>query len=129
VVLNRFDLAMIKPFLGPRHAAQRRVHRSRGRELESRAEALPQAKVSLSGKGVKVQQLVQGNPLPIAFDTLNLNAGLNQWSRELDWLIRRLPTTASWTVTFRLPILRGERNLSGERQYHPHLDGDVAIRH
>ena len=50
--------------------------------------ALPEAKVTLAGNGVKVVQQVQGNALPIAFDTLTLNAGLNNGRAQADWRIK-----------------------------------------
>ncbi len=50
--------------------------------------ALPTGTVALKGSGVKVVQDVQGNALPIAFDTLNLNAALRDGRAQLDWLIR-----------------------------------------
>ncbi len=87
VVLNRFDLAMIKPFLGP-DTAMNGVFTGRADVSWQPGGALPQAKVSLVGKGVKVVQQVQGAALPIAFDTLNLNAGLNNGRAQADWLIK-----------------------------------------
>ena len=50
--------------------------------------SLPTGRVALKGRGVKVTQDVQGNALPIAFDTLNLNAGMRDGRAELDWLLR-----------------------------------------
>ncbi len=35
-------------------------------------EGLPQGKVTLSGRNVKVTRVVNDAPLPVAFDTLNL---------------------------------------------------------
>ncbi|VTR29710.1 Family of uncharacterised function (DUF490) [Serratia fonticola] len=87
MVLNRFDLAMIKPFLGP-DTAMNGVFTGRADVSWQPGGALPQAKVSLVGKGVKVVQQVQGAALPIAFDTLNLNAGLNNGRAQADWLIK-----------------------------------------
>ena len=87
VVLNRFDLAMIKPFLGP-ETAMDGVFSGRADVSWQPGGALPQARVSLVGKGVKVVQQVQGSALPIAFDTLNLNAGLNNGRAQVDWLVK-----------------------------------------
>ncbi|HEJ7885292.1 TPA: translocation/assembly module TamB [Serratia liquefaciens] len=87
VVLNRFDLAMIKPFLGP-ETALNGVFTGRADVSWKPGGALPDAKVSLVGNGVKVVQQVQGNALPIAFDRLNLNAGLSNGRAQADWLIK-----------------------------------------
>ncbi|MMZ41879.1 Translocation and assembly module TamB [compost metagenome] len=87
VVLNRFDLAMIKPFLGPETALSG-VFTGRADVSWKPGGALPDAKVSLVGNGVKVVQQVQGNALPIAFDRLNLNAGLSNGRAQADWLIK-----------------------------------------
>lgn len=65
VVLNRFDLAMIKPFLGP-DTALNGVFTGRADVSWKEGEALPEAKVTLSGKGVKVQQ-VAGEPTSYCF--------------------------------------------------------------
>ncbi len=87
VVLNRFDLAMVKPFLTD---ATRLSGLFSGdvRVNWSADGALPTGTVALKGSGVKVVQDVQGNALPIAFDTLNLNAALRDGRAQLDWLIR-----------------------------------------
>ena len=87
VVLNRFDLAMIKPFLGPETALSG-LFTGRADVSWKPGGALPDAKVSLVGNGVKVVQQVQGNALPIAFDRLNLNAGLSNGRAQADWLIK-----------------------------------------
>ncbi|HBK4768164.1 TPA: translocation/assembly module TamB [Serratia liquefaciens] len=87
VVLNRFDLAMIKPFLGSETALSG-VFTGRADVSWKPGGALPDAKVSLVGNGVKVVQQVQGNALPIAFDRLNLNAGLSNGRAQADWLIK-----------------------------------------
>jgi translocation and assembly module TamB len=87
VVLSRFDLAMLKPFLTDE------TKLAGGFSGDARVNwtadgALPTGTVSLKGNGVKVEQDVQGNTLPIAFDTLNLNAALRNGRAQLDWLIR-----------------------------------------
>ena len=87
LVLNRFDLAMLKPFLTD--ATQLSGQFSGKANVSWKAQAgLPQASLSLVGKGVKVQQLIQGNPLPVTFDTLNINAALQNGKADLDWLIK-----------------------------------------
>lgn len=87
VVLNRFDLAMIKPFM-PDATKLNGVFSGDARVNWSADGSLPTGTVALKGNGVKVEQDVQGNTLPIAFDTLNLNAALRNGRAQLDWLIR-----------------------------------------
>ncbi|WP_261642441.1 autotransporter assembly complex protein TamB [Erwinia mallotivora] len=87
VVLNRFDLAMAKPFLSDETRLSG-VFTGDADVSWTADGALPQGRVSLKGNGVKVAQNVQGNTLPIAFDTLNLNAALRDGKAQLDWLIR-----------------------------------------
>ncbi|MBU9827108.1 autotransporter assembly complex protein TamB [Rahnella perminowiae] len=111
VVLNRFDLAMIKPFLTD--DTQLSGVFSGKADVSWKAEGgLPQASVSLVGKGVKVQQLVQGSPLPVAFDTLNLNAGLNNGRASLDWLIK-ITHNGQLDGSIQIADPQGKRNLSG----------------
>ncbi|QKJ88796.1 Translocation and assembly module TamB [Paramixta manurensis] len=87
VTLNRFDLAMIKPFLGDETKLSGVF--TGDAEVNWTADgALPTGRVALKGNGVKVEQDVQGNTLPIAFDTLNLNAAMRNGRAQLDWLIR-----------------------------------------
>ncbi len=87
VELSRFDLAMITPFL-PAETALSGVF-SGDAQVSWRADGgLPTGRVALKGNGVKVVQNVDGNSLPLAFDTLNLNAALKEGNARLDWLIR-----------------------------------------
>ena len=86
VVLNRFDLAMIKPFLTDATKLNG-VFSGDARVNWTADGALPTGTLALKGSGVKVEQDVQGNSLPIAFDTLNLNAALRNGRAQLDWLI------------------------------------------
>ena len=87
VVLSRFDLAMIKPFL-PKETQLSGAFSGDADVSWTADGALPTGRVSLKGNGVKVAQDVQGNTLPIAFDTLNLNAAMKNGRAQLDWLIR-----------------------------------------
>ncbi|WP_033784106.1 translocation/assembly module TamB domain-containing protein [Pantoea sp. 9140] len=87
VVLNRFDLAMVKPFM-PDATQLSGLFSGDARVNWTADGALPTGTVALKGNGVKVVQDVQGNNLPIAFDTLNLNAALQNGRAKLDWLIR-----------------------------------------
>ncbi|MCX8962393.1 translocation/assembly module TamB [Erwinia psidii] len=87
VVLNRFNLAMVKPFLS--NETKLSGIFSGDADVSWTADgALPEGRIALKGKGVKVEQDVQGNTLPIAFDTLNLNAALRNGKAQLDWLVR-----------------------------------------
>lgn len=87
VELNRFDLAMVRPFLPDE--TQLVGLFSGDADVSWRSDgSLPTGRVALKGRGVKVTQDVQGNALPIAFDTLNLNAGMRDGRAELDWLLR-----------------------------------------
>lgn len=111
VVLNRFDLAMIKPFLGPETALSG-VFTGRADVSWKPGGALPDAKVSLVGNGVKVVQQVQGNALPIAFDRLNLNAGLSNGRAQADWLIK-LTNNGQFDGNVQVADPQGRRIISG----------------
>uniref|UniRef100_A8G8X8 Translocation and assembly module TamB C-terminal domain-containing protein n=1 Tax=Serratia proteamaculans (strain 568) TaxID=399741 RepID=A8G8X8_SERP5 len=111
VVLNRFDLAMIKPFLGPETSLSG-VFSGRADVSWKPGGALPEAKVSLVGNGVKVVQQVQGNALPIAFDRLNLNAGLSNGRAQADWLIK-LTNNGQFDGNVQVVDPQVRRNISG----------------
>ncbi|OWF71512.1 translocation and assembly module TamB [Yersinia frederiksenii] len=111
VVLNRFDLAMIKPFLGPETTLDG-VFTGRADVSWKAGGSLPDVRVSLSGNGVKVQQVVQGNTLPIAFETLNLNGGLTNGQVRADWLIK-LVNNGQFSGQVQVADPEGRRNLSG----------------
>ncbi len=111
IVLNRFDLAMLKPFLTD--DTQLSGQFSGKANVAWKAQGgLPDASVSLVGKGVKVQQLVQGNPLPVAFDTLNLNAALKNGRANLDWLIK-IANNGQLDGNLQVDDPLGRRTLSG----------------
>ena len=111
IVLNRFDLAMIKPFLTDDTQLSGQFSGKANVAWKSQG-GLPDASVSLVGKSVKVQQLVQGNPLPVAFDTLNLNAALKNGSANLDWLIK-IANNGQLDGKIQIADPLGRRNLSG----------------
>lgn len=111
VVLNRFDLAMIKPFLGP-DTTMNGVFTGRAEVSWKEGGKLPDVRVSLSGNGVKVQQMVQGSPLPIAFETLNLNGGLANGQVRADWLVK-LVNNGQFSGQVQVADPEGRRNLSG----------------
>ncbi|WP_342754715.1 translocation/assembly module TamB domain-containing protein [Pantoea sp. MBD-2R] len=111
VVLNRFDLAMIKPFLGD-GTKLGGVFNGNADVSWTADGALPQGSVSLKGNGVKVEQDVDGNTLPIAFDTLNLNAALRNGRAQLDWLIR-IAKNGQLDGNVQIADPQGRRTLSG----------------
>ncbi|MFZ1875339.1 MAG: translocation/assembly module TamB domain-containing protein [Chania sp.] len=111
VVLNRFDLAMIKPFLGP-DTAMSGVFSGRADVSWQPGGALPQARVSLVGNSVKVVQQMQGSALPIAFETLNLNAGMNNGRVQADWLIK-LVNNGQFNGNIQITDPQVRRNISG----------------
>ncbi|WP_075182730.1 translocation/assembly module TamB domain-containing protein [Pantoea sp. 1.19] len=111
VVLNRFDLAMITPFL-PAETRLSGVFTGNADVRWQAGEGLPQGNVTLRGSGVKVVQDVQGNDLPIAFDTLTLNAGLKNNRAELGWLIR-LANNGQLDGKVQVADPQGRRTLSG----------------
>ncbi|MGG6178266.1 autotransporter assembly complex protein TamB [Pantoea allii] len=86
VVLNRFDLAMLKPFL-TNQTQLSGVFSGDARVNWTADGKLPTGSLALKGNGVKVAQDVQGNTLPVAFNTLNINAALRDGRAQLDWLI------------------------------------------
>ncbi|WP_058912565.1 autotransporter assembly complex protein TamB [Entomohabitans teleogrylli] len=88
ITLNRFDLAMLKPFMPPETQAAGVFSGKADVSWDSTADGLPQGQVTLSGRGVKVTQEVNGAVLPVAFDTLNLNADLRNNRAQLGWMIR-----------------------------------------
>lgn len=111
VTLNRFDLAMIKPFLGDATALSGIF--SGDADVSWRADGgLPEGRVALKGNGVKVVQDVQGNKLPIAFDTLNLSAAMRNGRAQLDWLIR-IANNGQLDGNVQIADPEGRRTLSG----------------
>ena len=102
---------MIKPFLGP-DTALSGVFTGRADVSWKPGGALPEAKVTLAGNGVKVVQQVQGNALPIAFDTLTLNAGLNNGRAQADWRIK-LTNNGQFDGNIRVADPQVRRTISG----------------
>lgn len=86
IVLERFDLAMIKPFM-PSDTRVNGVFTGKANAVWKADGSLPQVKVDLNGNGVKVVQFVDGARLPIAFDTLTLSAALKNGKADLQWLL------------------------------------------
>ncbi|NKI75128.1 translocation/assembly module TamB [Dickeya sp. CFBP 2040] len=86
VNLNRLNLAMLKPFIGQQTAVSGSITGNAQVNWQANS-GLPQARVTLTGNGVTIRQQVQGGTLPVAFDTLTLDAGLQQGQAWLTWLI------------------------------------------
>lgn len=87
VNLNRFDLAMLKPFMPDTTQASGIFSGKADVSWDTTKEGLPQ-EGHASGRNVKVTQTVNDAPLPVAFETLNLSADLHNNRAELGWLIR-----------------------------------------
>jgi translocation and assembly module TamB len=112
VNLNRFDLAMLKPFMP---ADTQAVGTFSGRadvSWDSESGGLPQGSVTLQGNGVKVTQMVNDSPLPVAFDTLNLNAELKNNRAQLGWMIR-VAHNGQLDGQIQITDPQGRRNLGG----------------
>ncbi len=111
LVLNRFDLAMVKPYL-PDQTALGGVFTGRADISWQPGGGLPRARITLSGKGVKAVQQVQGNALPIAFETLNLTAGLDHDRASLDWQVG-IAGNGQFNGQIQVGDPQGRRTLSG----------------
>ncbi|MFW0767995.1 autotransporter assembly complex protein TamB [Trabulsiella odontotermitis] len=112
VNLNRFDLAMLKPFMPEATQASGVFSGKADVSWDTTKEGLPQGSVTLSGRNVKVTQVVNDAPLPVAFDTLNLNAELRNNRAELGWLIR-LTNNGQLDGQVQVTDPQGRRNLGG----------------
>ncbi|WP_442878667.1 autotransporter assembly complex protein TamB [Brenneria sp. g21c3] len=109
--LNRFDLAMLKPFLGEDTVLAGTF--TGGADVSWQpGQGLPQAKVTLAGNGVNIRQQVQGKTLPVAFDTLTLNAGIDRGRVQLGWLIA-IRDNGRFTGNVQITDPQGRRNLGG----------------
>lgn len=87
VMLNHFDLSILKPLLQVDMQASGIL--TGYADLRWNADDnLPRGKIFLVGHRVKINQTVQGKTLSVAFDTINLNTVLDQGRAHLDWLIK-----------------------------------------
>ncbi|HHR6029458.1 TPA: autotransporter assembly complex protein TamB [Providencia alcalifaciens] len=111
IVLERFDLAMIKPFM-PSDTRATGVFTGRANAVWKADGSLPQVKVDLNGDGVKVVQFVDGARLPIEFDTLTLNAGLKNGRADLNWLLK-IANNGQFKGNVQISDLERKRLLSG----------------
>lgn len=112
VNLNRFDLAMLKPFMPDTTQASGVFTGKADVSWDTTKEGLPQGQVMLSGRNVKVTQSVNDAPLPVAFETLNLTADLHDNRAELGWLIR-LTNNGQFDGKVQVTDPQGRRNLGG----------------
>jgi translocation and assembly module TamB len=112
VNLNRFDLAMLKPFMPEATQASGVFTGNADVSWDTTKEGLPQGKVSLSGRNVKVTQTVNDGALPIGFDTLNLTADLHNNRAQLGWTIR-LTNNGQFDGQVDITDPQGRRNLGG----------------
>ncbi|RPH25586.1 translocation/assembly module TamB [Buttiauxella warmboldiae] len=112
VNLNRFDLAMLKPFMSEDTQATGTFSGRADVSWDSESDRLPQGSVTLTGSGVKIIQIVNDSPLPVAFDTLNLNAELKNNQARLGWLIR-VAQNGQFDGQLQITDPQGRRNLGG----------------
>ncbi|OTA17880.1 translocation and assembly module TamB [Xenorhabdus vietnamensis] len=111
VALERFDLAMIQPFLD-KSTQLKGVFSGNADIRWVEAQGLPQAKVVLQGDGVQVRQIVEGNTFPVDFETFTLNAGLTNGRANLSWLFK-LAGNGQLKGNMQVADLEGSRKLSG----------------
>ncbi|MTD41233.1 translocation and assembly module TamB [Erwinia sp. CPCC 100877] len=109
--LNRFDLAMLKPFM-PDTTQASGVFSGNADVAWSHEGGLPQGKVTLQGRGVKVVQEVNNNPLSVAFDTLNLDAELRNNRARMGWMIR-IANNGQFDGQVQVNDPQGQRDLTG----------------
>jgi len=111
IILNHFDLQMFTPFLRPQITMQG-ILKGQGDISWQMNSALPQATIFLEGKDVKIQQQIQGNLLPIAFDKLNLSIDLTKRHAQIDWLIK-LINNGQFSGQLQMTRLQEKRKLLG----------------
>ncbi|MEQ2024190.1 translocation/assembly module TamB domain-containing protein [Xenorhabdus szentirmaii] len=111
IALERFDLAMIQPFLD-KNTQLKGVFTGNADIRWAENQGLPQAKVTLQGNGVQVRQVVEGATLPVDFESLTLNAGLANGNANLAWLFK-LAGNGQLNGNIQVADLEGRRKLSG----------------
>lgn len=112
VELTRFDLAMLAPFMPETTQASGVFSGRADVSWDATKEGLPEGQVTLSGRGVKVTQTVNDAPLPLAFDTLNINARLRDNRAELGWMVR-LANNGQFDGQVQVTDPQGRRALGG----------------
>lgn len=74
---------------------------------------LPQGKLFLVGNGIRVIQILKkNNILPVVFDTLTVDARLDQDIAKLDWLIK-IAGNGQFKGKIEVTNLKNQQNLSG----------------
>lgn len=111
ITLTRFDLAMIKPFLPP-ETSLKGVFTGDATATWTAKGGLPKASVNLKGQGVGLKQNVDGTILPIDFDAITLNAGVNNGKATLQWLIS-IAGNGNFKGNVNVSDLEKKRQLSG----------------
>lgn len=111
VNLNRFDLAMLKPFM-PETTQASGIFTGKADVARHHERGLPQGSITLSGRNVQVTQTVNDAALPVAFQTLNLTAELRNNRAELGWTIR-LTNNGQFDGQVQVTDPQGRRNLGG----------------
>ncbi|CUX96832.1 autotransporter assembly complex protein TamB [Candidatus Doolittlea endobia] len=86
VLLNRFDLMILKPML-PAEMQISGFFTGRADMHWTLGGGFPKGKLVLVGNNIKVNQIVKNKTLPVVFETLTLNAALDKDLARLDWLI------------------------------------------
>ncbi|MEQ9860534.1 translocation/assembly module TamB [Pectobacterium cacticida] len=109
--LNRFDLAMLTPFL-TEDTVLAGTFTGEADVSWQAGQGLPQAKVSLVGNGVSVRQRMQGNMLPIDFTAFTLNAALDRGRAQLGWLMA-IRENGRFSGNVQVTDPQGRRNLGG----------------
>ncbi|MEQ4924082.1 autotransporter assembly complex protein TamB [Proteus hauseri] len=111
ITLTRFDLAMIKPFLPPETSLKGVFTGDANASWTSKG-GLPKASVNLKGQGVALKQNLEGTILPIDFDAITLNAGINNGKATLQWLIS-IAGNGNFKGNVHVADLERKRQLSG----------------
>ncbi|EKT61143.1 autotransporter assembly complex protein TamB [Providencia burhodogranariea] len=111
IVLERFDLAMLKPFLTDETRVNG-IFSGSANVVWKDDGSLPQAKLDLKGNGVKAVQLVDGTRLPLEFETLTLNAALKNGKANLNWLFK-IANNGQLKGNIEIADLEKRRQLSG----------------
>lgn len=111
ITLTRFDLAMIAPFLPP-ETSVKGVFTGDATATWDAKGGLPKAAVNLTGQGVALKQNVEGTILPIDFNRVTLNAGINNGRATLQWLIS-IAGNGDFKGNVNISDLEKRRQLSG----------------
>ncbi|MEX0445058.1 translocation/assembly module TamB domain-containing protein [Xenorhabdus sp. SGI246] len=111
IVFERFDLAMIQPFLD-KTTQLKGVFSGSANVKWTAGHQLPQANMILQGNGVQIRQVVEGTTLPVDFEALTLSAGLTNGKADLSWLFK-LADNGQLNGHVQVDDLEGQRKLAG----------------